>query len=208
MRIVVALAALATAAACATAGESVAPAPPSFRQVRSLVLVRAVEDRGPRAKDPLDGLDESLRARGFTTRIVELGFRPPPELAPLERLFAQLEARAAAGRQERLAAPVATQRDAGEVVARLGVDAIATYHRLDRRLPPLPPPVAPGSIFPPPRPPERGPTGALALVDSAGTVATFAWGDGGSFDDPSVPVNAAEAIDHLVRALTGEPLDE
>jgi hypothetical protein len=90
----------------------------------------------------------------------------------------------------------------------LRVDAIATYHRLDRRyVGGLPPPAAaPGTIFPPAAPAggER-PVGALVLVDRLGRVAVFGWGDSGSFDDPTVPLNAAEAIDHLLRALTGEP---
>ncbi len=194
--------------ACATAGEA-APPPSPFRGARSLVLVRAGDAHGQRPKDALDGLDETLRARGFTTRIVELG-KPPPELASLERLFAQLELRAASRRSERIAPPVgAAGREAGAVVAQLGVDAVVSYHRLDRRRPPEPPPaLLPGSIFPPPPPPAGRPIGALMLVDRGGHVAAFAWGDAGPLEDPAVPLNAAEAIDFLVRALTGEPSDE
>lgn len=196
--------------ACATAGEAAAPPPSPFRGVRSLVLVRAGDAHGQRPKDALDGLDETLRARGFTTRIVELGSKPPPELASLERLFAQLELRAASRRSERIASPVgAAGRDAGAVVAQLGVDAVVSYHRLDRRRPPEPPPaLLPDSIFPPPPPPAERPIGALMLVDREGHVAAFAWGDAGPLEDPAVPLNAAEAIDFLVRALTGEPPDE
>ncbi len=202
--------ALAAFTACATAGEAVAPPPSPFRRVRSLVLVRAADERAQRPRDPLDALDETLRARGFTTRIVELPRKPPPELAPLERLFGQLELRAAARRPERVAAPTgAAGRDAAAAVAQLGVDAVATYHRLDRhRLSDLPPPALPGSIFPPPPAPVERPVAGFALVDREGHVAAFAWGDAGPLEDPSVPLNAAEAIDFLVRALTGEPPEE
>jgi hypothetical protein len=202
-----ALAGLAAVVACAGAGETLAPPPSPFRGVRSLVLVRAADERAHHPKDPLDGLDESLRARGFTTRVVELGPKRPPELAPLERLFEQLEGRASAGRNERVATPVSSLgRDAAGAVAGLGVDAVASYHRLDRhRMTPAPPTMAPGTTFPAPTTasPQR-PIGALMLVDREGHVGTFAWGDAGALEDPSVPLNAAEAIDLLVRALTGE----
>ena len=207
------LAAVITAMACATTGKPAGLPPPSFRAVHSVALVRTVDDRAGRPKDPLDGLDESLRARGYTTRIVELGRQRKPELAGVEKLFGQLEVRAAAGRSERLGTPPFADagRAAGETVAALGVDAVATYHRLDWRRP-LPPPTAdtalPGSLFPPPSAPARGPVGALALVDRSGHVATFAWGEASALEDPSVPMNALEAIDFLVRALAGEPPEE
>jgi hypothetical protein len=199
------------ATACAAAGEALAPPPSPFRDVRSLALVRAVDERSQRPKDPLDGLEETLRARGFSVRVIELGRERPPELADVERLFGQLELRAASGRQERLARPVvALGHEAAAPLERLGVDAIASYHRLDRRrFEPLPPSTAPGTLFPAPAPAmPAGPMGALVLVNREGRVAVFGWGDAGAFDDPAVPLNAAEAIDHLVRALTGELPDE
>ena len=181
----VALAALAAAAAlgCATAGADRAPAapPPSFQKVRSLVLVRGAWERAGRPKDPLDGLDETLRARGFTTRVIELGERPAPDLQPLAVLFQRLEGRASATRGERFGVASTSEvgPDAGAVVARAGADAVATYHRLEGRTS-LPPPVAsPGpSPFPSGAPavPVRGPQGAFALVDREGHVAIFAWG--------------------------------
>jgi hypothetical protein len=42
------------------------------------------------------------------------------------------------------------------------------------------------------------------LLDRAGNVATFAWGDGGALEEPGMPLNAAEAIEQLVAALSGE----
>lgn len=199
-------------AACAGGGEAlVAPPPPSFREVRSLLLVRLADERVGRPKDPLDGLDESLRARGYRTRVVELGSSRKGELAALDRLFTELELRAGAGPSERFGTKpyAAMGRSAGETVAALGVDAVASYHRLDgrRRLPsadqapPLPGTYVPG----PPATPQRGPVGALAVVDRAGHVATFAWGETTVLDDPDVPVNPAEAIDLVVRVLSGEP---
>ena len=210
----VVLFALAACACACAGGEALVAPPPSFREVRSLLLVRLADDRVGRPKDPLDGLDESLRARGYRTRIVELGSSRKPELAALDRLFTELELRAGAGPSERFGTkPYATMgRSAGETVAALGVDAVASYHRLDgrRRLtpadeaPPLPGTYVPG----PPVSPRRGPRGALAVVDRAGHVATFAWGETTVLDDPDVPVNPAEAIDLVVRGLSGEPPPE
>jgi hypothetical protein len=205
-----ALVALAAATACATAGESpAAQPPPSFRAVHSLALVRTLDGRAGRPKDPLDGLDESLRARGYQTRVVELGPGRKPELAAVEKLFGLLELRAAVGRSERLGTPPYADagRAAGAAVEALGVDAVATYHRLDRRHSgpaPTADPGLPGQMFPPPAPPSTGPIGALALVDRSGHVATFPWGEPSALEDPSVPMNAAEAIDFLVRSLAGE----
>jgi hypothetical protein len=203
------LAALAAVTACATGGAPDAAPPPSFRAVRSLALVRTAGDRDGRPKDPLDGLDDTLRARGYRTRVVELGPKRSPELAGVERLFGLLELRAAAGRSERLGtAPYADAgRAAAEAVEALGVDAVATYHRLERRRLVQPPadPVLPGTVFPQPAAPSTGPVAALALVDRTGQVATFPWGEASALEDPSVPLNAAEAIDFLVRALAGEP---
>jgi hypothetical protein len=208
-----ALAALLAATGCATGVTPIAAPPASFHAVRSLALVRSVDDRAGRPKDPLDGLDETLRSRGYETRVIELGPKRNADLAAVERLFGLLELRAAAGRAERLGtAPFAdVGRAAGETVDALGVDAVASYHRLDRhRLPPRPAePVLPGTVFPQPAAPSPGPVGALALVDRSGHLATFPWGEASALEDPAVPLNAAEAIDFLVRALAGEsPPDE
>jgi hypothetical protein len=201
---------LAALAACATMGEPAeAPPPPSFREVRSLVLVRMAEDRAGRAKDPLDGLAESLRARGFTVRVVDLVASRRAEQKALERLFVDLETRAGATRGERFGTrPYSTMgREAADTVAALGVDAVVSYHSLGwrRSMPFNDEPTLPGTFVPgPPVTPERGPVGALALVDRAGHLATFAWGETTMLDDPDVPLNAAEAIDLVVRTLTSE----
>jgi hypothetical protein len=209
----VGLVALAALAACATVGDRLPPPPPpSFRHVKTLVLVRTAEDRAGRAKDPLDALDESLRARGYGTRVVELAGGRSPEQAALARLYAQLEARAGAAQGERLGTPPYGDAggDAGAAVAGLGVDAVAAYHRLEGRRPlpsPAPSqPALPGTVMPPqPTAPTRGPIGALSVVDREGHVASFAWGQPTALDDPDVPVNAAEAVDLVVRTLAGEP---
>jgi len=212
-----AAAALATLAACATTGEPVAPAPPpSFAEVKTLLLVRSSLGRAGRARDPLDGLDESLRAHGYQTRIVELGSKPPKEQVQLERLFVQLEARAGVPRGDRFGARTYSEagRQAAETVVALGVDAVASYHRLDGRTSlatvPVQPPVAgTGSMYPTAPHALVGPMGALALVDRSGHMATFPWGEpDDGLADPGVPLNAAEAIDLLVRTLSGVPPDE
>jgi hypothetical protein len=203
-------------AACATIGESAAPAaPPSFREVHSLVLVRSSYDRAGRGRDPLDGLEESLRAHGYQTRVVEIGASGKPPQPTLERLFVQLETRAGAPRGERFGTLPYGEAGAaaGAVVSDLGVDAIATYHRLEGRRPfgsAASQPLLPGSALPGPQVvPERGPLGALVVVDRAGHLAVFPWGATSALDDPSVPVNAAEAIDLVLRTLAGQgPEDE
>jgi hypothetical protein len=211
----IALGALAALAACATGGQPFAPPPPSFTEVKTLVLVRAAEGRAGRAKDPLDGLDESLRARGYQTRIVQLDAKPSRDQAALEKLFLQLESRAGAPRGDRFGPrPYGDAgKAAGETVAALGVDAVATYHRLDGRRPLAPAssePLLPGSMYQRPTlAPGGGPMGALAVVDRSGHVATFAWGEPtDTGPDPTVPVNAAEAIDLVVRTLAGQEPDD
>jgi hypothetical protein len=199
------------ASACATTGDAVAPAPSPFRGVRSVLLVRSAEERGRRARDPLDGLDETLRARGFTTRIVDVGARGTDQAAA-ERLFGQLHERASARFAERAARPVSTLAEAGALVTQLGVDAVATYHRVDRvRTPSIgePAPMIPGSTLSPPPGASAGRAiAAFVVADRAGHVQTFAWGGGGPIDDPATPVNPAEAIELVARALTGEPPEE
>jgi hypothetical protein len=200
------LAALVAVLACATSSEQARRIPPSFRAVRSLVLVRSAEGHGGHGRDALDGLDETLRSRGYETRILELGAGANPDLS---RLYAKLEDRAGTPRGERFGP--ATEGDAGSaagtVVAQLGVDAVVTYHRLYGGPPPsraAVPPVFPGGWSQNPVTPTRAPQGAFAVVDREGAVAIFPWGDPSTLDDPSGAVNAAEAIDLVVRALTGE----
>lgn len=203
-----ALAAAVTLVACATAGETASPTA-TFHGVRRVALIRAAADRGRGARDPLDGLGESLRARGLETRVVELPERRnPPELAAVQRLFDGLELRATTPAGERIGVRQVGDagREAGDVVARLGVDAVAAYHRLEGRASPrAPEPMLPGLAFPAPPLPERGPVGALSIVDRGGHVAIFPWGATTRFDDPAVPLNPAEAVDLAVRALTGQP---
>jgi hypothetical protein len=208
------LAVFAAALACATTGERAPQAPPpSFRAVRSLVLLRGTDDRAGRPKDPLDGLDESLRARGYATRVVDLGGKSRPENARLEELFMRLELRAGTPRGEHFGAAPAGQAGAaaGDVVAELGVDAVASYHHLVGRY--LPPPAGaapafPGTFSTPTQAPvPRAAQGAFAIVDRAGHVAVFPWGESGGQGDGEGAINAAEAIDRLLRSLTGEPAE-
>lgn len=203
--------ALAVAAGCATTtGEPPAPpGPPPFDGVRSLVLVRFADERAGRPKDPLDALEESLLGRGYTARVVDVAGRTPAELRGIERLHGRLGMRIAAGGPRDRSGPEveALGRGAGSEVAALGADAVALYHRFDRRLPngfPEPAP-APGAFPPPPGLAlERRPVAALSLVDRAGNVVWFAWGGAGSELDEELPANPAEAIDALLAVLGGD----
>ncbi len=209
----VAAAVAAALAACAPiAAEGPGAGPPAFRNVRKLVLVRRVDDpRAPRGRDPLDALKEALDARGYTASIVEVGRGEDAALRDLDgledRLAARMRSRArTAGRPEALGA------DAGAVVARLGVDAVVGYHRLRDELPPLPPPPtawdAPYGVRSPPTPGRR-PLGAFSLLAASGAVAWFPWGGPGETElEPAALVNAAEAIDALVAALSGSAADD
>lgn len=210
------VAALALAAvACATVGEP-PPGPPAFEEVRTVALVRWRDDPSvPRAKDPLDALEESLAARDVATRAVEIGPRTEDASRALERLHSRLAARILEGpprgRRGRGAEPLGA--DAADAVAALGVDAVALHHRADAfglgALPRAPAPVL-GDPFPPlaSHPStayaRRRPLGALSLVDRSGNAIWFEWGAPDSELDPSAPVNAVEAVDAVLRVLAGE----
>jgi hypothetical protein len=203
------------AAACATVGEP-PPGPPAFEEVRTVALVRWRDDPGvARAKDPLDALEESLAARDVATRAVEIGPRTEDASRALERLHSRLATRIVQGpprgRYGRGAEPLGAE--AADAVAALGVDAVALHHRADAfGLGALPRARAPvlGDPFPPSASPPsatlslRRPLGALSLVDRRGNAIWFEWGAPESELDPSAPVNAAEAVDALLRVLAGE----
>jgi hypothetical protein len=198
--------ALAAAAACATVPEP--PGPPPFEGVKTLALVRWREpDAAARPRDPLDALKETLDARGYQTRLLEVGRRVPDALRPVQRLHERLGAyggtawpRAGSDRAERLGP------EAGEAARALGVDAVVLYHRVeDWGLPPLSEPRAfPRQGFPD-QAALRRPLGALSLVDAKGAAISFAWGaPGEALDpDPAAPLNAAEAIDAVLGVLSG-----
>jgi hypothetical protein len=200
----------ATLLACAAA-EPPPPGPSPFRAAKKLVLVRRVDDpRAPRARDPIDALKESLEARGYEARIVEVGAAEDPSLRDLERLEDRIAGRywnrgEATTRGEKLGA------EAGAVVAKLGADAVAGWHRLDNRMLPLPPPPDP---FASPYAAQRGmasarrPSGALSLVAADGSVAWFPWGGAGADLDARALLNPAEAIDALLAALSGGTGDD
>jgi hypothetical protein len=196
---------------CATMGEPASEGPPPFTGVKKIALVRVRVDRDrTRQKDVLDALAESLASRGYEVSRMEVGPKPSAELRGVERLYSRIDglisSAQARPRFGRRAEPAGT--DSAEVVRALGVDAVAMYHRFDDRLL-LPPPDAPlgGGLFPmrPDQPGLRRPVGALSLVDRSGNATWFAWGGPGGELDPTEPVNAAEAIDMLLRALAGEP---
>lgn len=198
------------AAACAAVQEPAGP--PPFEGVKRVALVRWHEGGGAaRAKDPLDALRESLEARGYEARVVEVGRHVPDALRPAQRLHDRIAGEARSGwpragdRVERMGAA------AGEAARALGVDAVVLYHRReDWGLPTL----SESRAFPrpglEPAVPVRRPIGALTLVDAAGAARSFAWGaPGETLDpDPSSPLNAAEAIDALLGVLSGAAGEE
>jgi hypothetical protein len=209
-RLAVLLASASAALACATVGEPASAGPPPFTGVKKLALVRMRADRdGVRPRDVLDALAESLVARGYEVSRVEVGPNPAAALRGVERLYARIDGTIASAQPRprfgRRVEPAGA--DAAEVMGALGVDALAMFHRFDDRLL-MPPPDAPlsGGFFPtrPDQPGMRRPAGALSLVDRAGNATWFAWGAPGGELDPTQPVNAAEAIDMLLRALGGE----
>ncbi len=213
-RAVPARAALALAAALAACAPGVAEGPPAgpspFRSVKKLVLVRRVDDpRATRGRDALDALKESLGARGYEARIVEVGRSKDAALRDVERLEERIGARfwtrERAGRAEMLGA------DAGAVVARLGADAVVGYHRAEDQPLPLPPPPDPtwGPSYASRLPTAvRRPSGALSLVAASGAAAWYPWGGAGADLDSRALLNAAEAIDALLAALAGRTDDD
>lgn len=209
--------------ACATGSGGPDPEKPVFADVGKVALLRW-NDRSAdkRAKDPLDGLAESLGARGIVTRALEVGPRGPDSNAALERLWAEVEGRIRSAPPHELrgsAQPLWS--GAGKVVRELGVDAVALYLRLDRyrMLPPatgatppdFPPPSAigaPGAQAHPLPESRYRPVAALAVVGKEGGLVWSDWGPRDEAVDVPGPVNAAEALDEVVRLLTGDPPPE
>jgi hypothetical protein len=208
-RLAVLLASACAALSCATMGEPASAGPPPFAGVKKLALVRIRAGRdGVRPRDVLDALADSLAARGYEVRWVEVGPNPPAALRGVERLYARIDGSIASAQPRprfgRRVEPAGA--DAAEVMGALDVDALAMVHRFDDRLLMPPPDALSGGFFPtrPDQPGMRRPAGALSLVDRAGNATWFAWGAAGSELDPTQPVNAAEAIDMLLHALAGE----
>ncbi len=204
------LAALAGCAPLAAEGPPAGPSP--FRTVKKVVLVRRVDDpRAQRGRDPLDALKESLDARGYEARIVEVGPGKDASLRDVEALEDRIATRF--WTRERTAQPEMLGAEAGGAVGKLGADALVGYHRLQDRLPPLPPPPTPAWGAPTPygaqpSAPARRTVGALSLVAASGAAAWFPWGGRQTDLDPTVLLNPAEAIDALLAALAGRADDD
>jgi hypothetical protein len=202
---------LAVEACAPVAAEGPPPGPSPFLAVKKVVLVRRVDDpRAPRRRDPLDALKETLDARGYETRIVEVGSGEDAALRDLEGLEDRIAARM--GSRERTGGrPEALGAEAGAAVAKLGIDAAVGYHRLQDQLAPLlPPPASTWGLAhgaEQPRP-VRHPVGALSLVAADGTLAWFPWGGARAERDGRALINPAEAIDALVAALAGSGVDD
>lgn len=187
--------------ACASV-ETPPPGPSPFRAARKIVLVRLVEDpKAPPARDPVDALKETLDARGYETRIVEVGPGKDGSLRDLQRL----EERIGAHYANRGRPTTSTERlgpEVGGVVAKLGADAVAGYHRFDARFALPPPPDPFGSQTAGSRmPTTRRPVGAISLVAPDGSAEWFPWGGAGAELESGALINAAEAIDAVLGAL-------
>lgn len=210
------------AAACATAGPPAPAGPPPFQGIRTVVLVRGerTDDReGGRPRDALDGLAQALAERGIATRLVEAGPGVREEWKDVARLAREAEDRIAAAPPSPVEVrPTARLGDRpGALLQRIGADAFALLVRgADRTRARGPGPGGPwtrdpwGTPPPPgPRLPPAGPPTALALVDRGGTLVWFDWGPSADGrDEPSRPVNAADAVTEAVRVLAGEPAAE
>jgi hypothetical protein len=197
---------------CAGAGAHGAPIETTaFHGVRTAALVRRIEHPRSRAKDALDGVQESLTARGVATTVVDVPPRPPRELARLAALDDRIAQRIAAEYEPvRLRAAPRREPGAAEAVAALGVDAAVFHVRpgvRHRSLSPHDPfgPTGPSALES--RDPRAAqgslPTAieALAVASRDGAVAFIAWDP---FDDQPVTgqaANAFEAIDELLRLL-------
>ena len=201
------------AAGCGGPGAEARPtAAETFQGVHAVALVRRLERLGPRAKDPLDGVQESLAARGLATTVVDVPPRPPRALAALAALNDRIAQRVDA-EPEGVRRRVAPFREVGaaEAVAALGVDAAVFHIRPGSRFGPLGlapiPPVGPEAqdrraLGGAPRPFRLE---ALAVAARDGTVAWIAWDPLDEQPAPGQPVNAFEAIEDLLRLLGVAP---
>jgi hypothetical protein len=208
--------ACAALAACASAPPPLAPARAAAGGVRTVAVLRFAE--GGRA-DPALALGESLGARGLSVSPVDAA--GGPERGRLERLRALVRTRVEGDRADRAVSSSGLGEEAAEAVRALGVDAVALSVRLPAYAT-MPPPAGPGGLWPAPgarvgpdfdpiapAPPRE----AVAVVTAAGDVVWSGWGAqqemlGAPGPEPlpavTRPVNAAEAIDALVAAVTGE----
>jgi hypothetical protein len=200
--------ALLLAAGCVTVPEE-PPGPPPFRGIGRLVLVREVDrpEVGRRPKDPLDALGESLAARGKAAREVEVGPLLREDLRGVRRLYDRIEERIAGGPPpgwrgrpvERVGG------DVGALLDRLGVDAAVLYYPPRPRA--APPPLSTLEPMEPTQP-APAPVGALAVVDREGELVWFDWGGDERGRAPSAPASAAEAVEEVLRVITGGPPPE
>lgn len=183
----------------------------AFEGVRSVAVVRRLERQGSRAKDALDGVEESLARHGLATRAVDVPPRPPRALAPLAALNDAIAQRVVAEFDpiHRRALPRRVP-GAADAIAALGVDAAVFHVRPGLRFGPLGPA---GPLGPPPldpRAPDRPLSAserleALAVAARDGTVTWIAWD---AFDEQPLegrPANAFEAIEELLRLLGVTP---
>jgi hypothetical protein len=182
----------------------------AFQGVRSVAVVRRLERQGPRAKDALDGVEESLAGHGLAARVVDVPPRPPRGLAPLAALNDAIAQRVVAEFDplHRRALPRRAP-GAADAVAALGVDAAVFHVRPGLRFGPLGP-VGPLGAPLDPRAQDRPLSAserleALAVAARDGTVTWIAWD---VFDEqplPGRPANAFEAIEELLQLLGVTP---
>jgi len=192
---------LAVACGCAGGGASaVRPAsgPPwkAFGGTRTVALVHepGTGKPGGPVRDPVDGLGESLRARGWEVRV------PRPEAADaLLSLRDRLELWSGAPAEGGRAVSSGALDWAGDVVRSTGVDSVALSWRFMLRSMPHDPMLArplPART----EPSATDPLGAVALVSARGDVVRVEWGDREGREGER-PDNPAEAIEALLEAI-------
>ncbi len=206
------LAALAFSAVSCARVQPPPPGPPPFRVVKRVALVKWIERGEVRRPDPLDGLGQTLQARGFEVSILELGPKLRDDLRGLDKLHDEASWHVGTGslgaKRPRQAERLSTPTDA--LLDRLDADAIVFSYRLGQ-VPAWYQPAAPYGPFGPlgadpyarPRAPLR-PAGAFTLIGRGGALLSFEWASQAGMAEPAMPANAAEAIEQLVRAI-GEP---
>jgi hypothetical protein len=172
-----------------------------FAEVRTVAVFRPPAREERHGKDVLDGLAETLAARGLVVRTTG----PDPAVAGrLEELRDRLERWAGPALEARGAAWVGVHEGAGDVVRAAGVDAVAFGYRFVRSLE-LGQSASP---FAAPRASTgRAALGALVLVAAHDDVLRVEWGADGF--EAAGPASAAEAIEALAAVLAepGEGLD-
>lgn len=170
----------------------------AFAGARTVALVHERRGEPVARRDVVDGLAETLRARGWQVR--------PPRAESMEALTAlghRLETWSQSSLGLGAGVTDGVSAEAGAAVRAAGVDAVAYEFRFTSHRPPIAQPMFTSPTDSPELLTRSQVLGALVLVSKRDEVLRVEWGDA---ETVGLPQSPAEAIDALVAAIL--PQDE